>query len=138
MNPNIRLKQVVNQVIVLKRNCGDSNPHVLENISGRPFSLNILLVFETLPSQRKIMFPLFNQSFQHDSMPFLAVFCGFSVIFPLGLVSQHKTAVDLGAEMHQIASSFCKVCIHQWHAFVALDFFVDLMFIQVERWLCRA
>ena len=43
--------------IVLKRNCGDSNPPFmaenlpfLENIFGLPFSLNILLVFETLPS----------------------------------------------------------------------------------------
>lgn len=50
--------------IVLKINCGDSNPPVLaenllflENISGLPFSL-----FETLPCQRKIMFSLFNQS----------------------------------------------------------------------------
>ena len=43
--------------IVLKINCRDSNPLVLAenlpflaNISGLPFSLNILLVFETLPS----------------------------------------------------------------------------------------
>ena len=43
--------------IVLNINCGDSNPPALvenllslENISGPPFSLNILLVFETLPS----------------------------------------------------------------------------------------
>ena len=43
--------------IVLKLNCGDSNPPVLaenlpflENIFGLPFSLNIFLVFETLPS----------------------------------------------------------------------------------------
>ena len=56
--------------IVLNINCGDSNPPVLaeslpflKNFSGLPFSLNIPLVFETLPSQRKIMFPLFNQSF---------------------------------------------------------------------------
>ena len=57
--------------IVLKINCLDSNTPVLadnllflENISGVPFSLNILdlLVFETRPSQRK-MFYLFNQSF---------------------------------------------------------------------------
>ena len=41
--------------IVLKLNCGDSNPPFLaetlpflENIFGLPFSLNILLVFETL------------------------------------------------------------------------------------------
>ena len=47
--------------IVLKINFGDFTPPVLaenlpflENISGLPFSLNILLVFETLPSQRKI------------------------------------------------------------------------------------
>ena len=56
--------------IVLEIDCGDSNPLVLaenlpflENISGLPFLLNILLVFESLPSQRKIMFPLFNQCF---------------------------------------------------------------------------
>ena len=56
--------------IVLKLNCGDSNPPFLaenlpflENIFGLPFSLNILLLFETLPSERKIMFSLFNQSF---------------------------------------------------------------------------
>ena len=33
------------------------------NISGLPFSHNILLVFETLPSQRKIMFSLVNQPY---------------------------------------------------------------------------
>ena len=56
--------------IVLKINFGDFNPPVLaenlpflENISGLPFSLNILPVFETLPSQGKIMFTLFNQCF---------------------------------------------------------------------------
>ena len=58
--------------IALKLNCGDSNSPVLigrkppvfnlEIIFGLLFSLNILLVFETLPSQRKIMFFLFNQS----------------------------------------------------------------------------
>ena len=51
--------------IVLKINCLDSNTPVLadnllflENISGVPFSLNILdlLVFETRPSQRKMSF----------------------------------------------------------------------------------
>ena len=43
--------------IVLKLNCGDSNPPVLaknlpflENIFGLLFSLNVPLVFETLPS----------------------------------------------------------------------------------------
>ena len=48
----------------------DSNPPVLAgnllfstSISGLPFSLNMLPIFETLPSQRKIMFSLFNQSF---------------------------------------------------------------------------
>ena len=42
--------------VVLEINCGDSNPPVLaenlpflENISGLPFSLNILLVFDILP-----------------------------------------------------------------------------------------
>ena len=56
--------------IVLKINCGDFNPPVLaenlpfvESIFGLPFSLNILLVFEPLPSLRKIKFSLFNQSF---------------------------------------------------------------------------
>ena len=56
--------------IVLKINCGDSDSPVLaknlpclENISSLPFSLNIVLVFETLRSQRKITSSLFNQSF---------------------------------------------------------------------------
>ena len=56
--------------IVLKINCRDSSLPVLaenlpflENIFARPFWLNILLVFETLPSQRKKTFSLFNQSF---------------------------------------------------------------------------
>ena len=42
--------------VVLEINCGDSNPLILaenlpflEIISGLPFSLNILLVFEILP-----------------------------------------------------------------------------------------
>ena len=35
--------------------------------------------------------------------------------------------------MHWIASTLCKVCIHSWHALVALDFFVDLMFIQIRK-----
>ena len=64
--------------IVLKINCGDSNSPVLtenfpclENIFSLPFSLNIVLVFETLPSgQRKITSSSFNQSFKHDSLPF--------------------------------------------------------------------
>ena len=34
------------------------------------FLLNILLVFETLPNQRKGMFSLFNQSFYHNSLLF--------------------------------------------------------------------
>ena len=34
--------------------------------------------------------------------------------------------------MKWIASTLCKVCIHSWHA-VALNFFVDLMFIQWEN-----
>ena len=58
----------------------DSNPPVLAgnlpfslNISGFPFSPNILPVFETLTSQRMIMFSLFNQSchFLVVSQPFL-------------------------------------------------------------------
>ena len=36
--------------------------------------------FETLPSQRKTMLSLSNQSFLHDCLPF---FCGFSAIFTL-------------------------------------------------------
>ena len=74
------------------------------------------------------MFSLFNQSFYHD---FFAVFSCFSVVFSQFylLVSSHKTAVVLGAEMKWIASTLCKVCIHSWHA-VALDFLVDLLFIQ--------
>ena len=43
---------------------------------------------------------------------------------------EHKTAVVLGTEMHWIASTLCKVCIHLWHALMALDFFVDIMFSQ--------
>ena len=34
--------------------------------------------------------------------------------------------------MKWIASTLCKVCIHSCYAFVALNFFVDLMFIQWE------
>ena len=56
--------------IVAKINCGDSNTPILgknlpflKNISGLPSSLNIFLDFEILPSQRKTMFSLFNQSF---------------------------------------------------------------------------
>ena len=76
--------------IVLKINCRASNLPVLaeklpflKNIPSLPFSLNILLVFETLPSQRKIMFSLFNQSFYHDSLQFLAVFLWFLSHFSL-------------------------------------------------------
>ena len=68
----------------------DSNPPFLArnlpfsvNISGLPFSLNILLVFETLPSQRKIMFSLFNQSFLAR---FFAVFlCFLNHFYPFGI-----------------------------------------------------
>ena len=35
--------------------------------------------------------------------------------------------VILGTKMHWIASTLCNVCIHSWHALVALDFFADLM-----------
>ena len=58
--------------IVLKINCGDSNPPglaenlpFLEIISSHPFSLNILLFsfFLTFLSQRTRTFSLFNQSF---------------------------------------------------------------------------
>ena len=34
--------------------------------------------------------------------------------------------------MKWITAILCKVCIHSWLAFVALGFFVDLMFIQWE------
>ena len=49
--------------IVLKINCGDSNPPVLAETL--PFLKNIsgLLVFKAHPSQRKIMFNFLNQSF---------------------------------------------------------------------------
>ena len=81
--------------IVLKLNCGDSNAPVLaenlpflKDIFGLLFSLNIFLVFGTLPSYRKVMFSLFNQSFQHD---FFAVFSFFSVVsqpfFPFGILA---------------------------------------------------
>ena len=47
--------------VVLEMNCGDSHTPVLaeklrENSSGLPFSLNILLVFETLPSTIRCRF----------------------------------------------------------------------------------
>ena len=69
---------------------GDTNPTILagnllfsENISGLSFSLNILPVFETPPSQRKIMFSSFNQSFLAR---FLAVFPWFlSHFYPFGI-----------------------------------------------------
>ena len=41
--------------------------------------------------------------------------------------------VVLGAEIHWIALTLCKDCIHLWHALVAVDFFVDLMFIQMRK-----
>ena len=71
--------------IVLKINCGDSNPPVLAenlpffgNISGLPFLHNILLVFETVPSQRKIMISFCLTSlFNTNSMLFLDVFLWF-------------------------------------------------------------
>ena len=67
----------------------DSNPPVLAgnllfllNISGFPFSHNILPVFETLTSQRMIMFSLFNQSFLAQ---FFAIFRWFlSHFYPFG------------------------------------------------------
>ena len=111
--------------IVLKTNCRYSNPPglaenlpFLENISSHPFSLNILLVF-------------FNRYFLAR---FFAVFSCFSVssfsaILPFWY-PKHKTAVVLGAEMHWIASTLCKVCIHSWHARMVLDIFVDIMFGQ--------
>lgn len=77
--------------IVLEINCGDSKPPVLtenllclENISGLPFSLNILLVFETLPSQRKITscFLCLTSLFSVILCRFLLFFCGISAIFP--------------------------------------------------------
>ena len=42
------------------------------------------------------MFSLFNQYFQHDSLPF---FCGFSAIFTL-LASEHEHAINLGTVMY--------------------------------------
>ena len=67
----------------------DSNPPVLAgnllfllNISGFPFSHNILPVFETLTSQRTIMFSLFNQSFLAQ---FFVIFRWFlSHFYPFG------------------------------------------------------
>ena len=54
----------------------------LLNISGFLFSHNILPVFETLTSQRKIMFSLFNQSFLAQ---FFAIFLWFlSHFYPFG------------------------------------------------------
>ena len=67
----------------------DSNPPILAgnllfllNISGFPFSHNILPVFETLTSQRTMMFSLFNQSFLAQ---FFAIFRWFlSDFYPFG------------------------------------------------------
>ena len=69
---------------------GDTNPPILAgnllflaNIFGLSFSLNILPDFETLPSQRKIMLSLFNQSFLAR---FVAVFLWFlSHFYPFGI-----------------------------------------------------
>ena len=69
---------------------GDANPPILAgnllfsaNISGLSFFLNILRDFEILPSQRKIMFSLFNQSFLAR---FFAVFLWFpSHFYPFGI-----------------------------------------------------
>ena len=69
---------------------GDTNPPILAgnllflaNIVGLSFSLNILPDFETLPSQRKIMLSLFNQSFLAR---FIAIFLWFlSHFYPFGI-----------------------------------------------------
>ena len=73
------------------------------NISGLSSSLNILPDFETLPSQRKIMFSLFNQSFLTQ---FFAIFLWFLAIFTL-LVSEHEPAIISGAVMHSRDWSTC-------------------------------
>ena len=83
----------------------DSNPPAFAgnlpfsaNISGLPFSLNILPVVENLPSQEKIKVMKFvYQSFlADDSLPF---FCGFSAIFTC-LACEHESAIIVGAVMH--------------------------------------
>ena len=69
---------------------GDTNPPILAgkllfsaNISGLSFLHNILPDFETLPSQWKIMFSLFNQSFLAW---FFAVFLWFlNHFYPFGI-----------------------------------------------------
>ena len=83
----------------------DSNPPVLAGnfpflakISGLPFSLDILPVFETL------FISLFNQAFYHSSLPFC---CGFSAIFTL-LASDHEPAISLGAVFPLTLISKCR------------------------------
>ena len=58
---------------------------------------NILPVFETLPTQRKMMtcFLCLTILFWHNSLLF---FCGFSAIFTL-LVSKHELAITSGSVM---------------------------------------
>ena len=75
--------------IVLKINCGDSNPPVLaenlpilENISGLPFSLNILLVFSNL-----FLFKGRECFLCLTSLFSTILRCGFSAIFPFGILA---------------------------------------------------
>ena len=76
----------------------DSNPPVLAgnlpfslNISGFPFSHNVLQVFETLTSQGKIMFSLFNQSFLAQ---FFAIFFVVSQPF-LPFWLEHESVIGI-------------------------------------------
>ena len=83
------MKRILMLCTSCKTSYKDSNPPVLAgnlpfslNISGFPFSHNILQVFETLTSQGKIMFSLFNQSFLAQ---FFAIFLWFlSHFYPFG------------------------------------------------------
>ena len=94
--------------IVLKINCRDSNPSALaenQDISGLLFSLNILLVFETLSSQRKIMFCLFHPTSLFSTINPRRCFSCFSVVWKCNV---------------QIALTLCMVCIHLWHSISSL------------------
>ena len=71
----------------------DSNPPVLTG--DLPFSANI----------SSLQLSMFNQYFQHDSLPF---FWGFSAIFTVR-ASEHKPAIILGAVIHWVALTLCKV-----------------------------
>ena len=67
---------------------------------------------------------------------FFAIFSCFSVVSqsfcPFGILA-YKNVVVLGAEMHWIASTLCKVCIHSRHALLERDFFELLILCLVNE-----